>query len=173
MSFNVCFFLNNQCPTTVFPQPCFDNCTCHYSPWDRVSIFNCQNKSLTSLSETVLEDTDWLFLSGNNLGSLNKVPDYLKNITLLDLRSSNITLIDEKLMEIIIKSVKHLDIRGNNLTEIPQIITKADNISKLWISGNPYLCNCDTLWMRDWLNRATNVKDKTIVQCSTGKKEIN
>ena len=76
-------------------------------------------------------------------------------------------------MEIIIKSVKQLDIRGNNLTEIPQIITKADNISKLWISGNPYLCNCDTLWMRDWLNRATNVKDKTIVQCSTGKKEIN
>ena len=59
----------------------------------------------------MLQDTDWLLLSGNNLGSLNKAPDYLKNITLLDLRSSHITQIDETVMEVIMHNVKSLDIR--------------------------------------------------------------
>ena len=117
----------------------------------------------------MLNDTDQLFLSGNNLGSLNEAPDYLENITLLDLRSSNITLIDEKLMEIIIKGVKYLDIRGNNLKTLPKTITKANNMTKLWISDNPYECGCDMLWMQDWLNWATNVVDKGKVTCSTGK----
>ena len=117
----------------------------------------------------MLQDTDWLLLSGNNLGSLNKVPDYLKNITLLDLSSSYITEIDETLMKVIVRSVKHLDIRGNNLKEIPQTITKANNITKLWISNNPYECNCDMMWMKDWLIDAENVTDKKNVTCSSNK----
>ena len=116
----------------------------------------------------MLQDTDWLLLSGNNFGSLNKAPDYLKNITLLNLSSSNITTIDMKVMEAIVKGIKHLDLRGNNLKEIPQTITQANKTLK---SGylNPYQCNCDMLWMKDWLNNATNVEDKGNVTCSTGK----
>ena len=151
---------------SVLPQSCLHNCTCHRSPWDRVNIFDCQKKSLTSLPETVLDDTDWLLLSGNNLGSLNKAPNYLENITLLNLSSSEITEIGEKVMEIVIKSVKHLDIRGNNLKEIPQINTTANNISKFWISINPYECNCDMLWMKDWLMDTKTVMDKENVNCS-------
>ena len=72
----------------VLPQPCLHNCSCHRSPYDRVNIFDCRNKHLTRLPKTVLKDTDWLLLSGNTFGSLNEAPDYLKNITLLDLSSS-------------------------------------------------------------------------------------
>ena len=122
-----------------------------------------------SLPETVLNDTDWLLLSGNNLGSLTKAPDYLDNINLLDVRSSHINEIDAKVMETILKSVKHLDIRGNNLKVLPRTITKANNMTKLWISDNPYKCHCDMLWMKKWLNGATNVEDKGKVTCSTGK----
>ena len=105
------------------------------------NIFDCRNKGLPNLPETVLYGTDWLLLSGNNLGSLNRAPDYLENISLLDLSSSNITDIGEKVMEVVIKTVKHLDIRGNNLKEIPQIIKKANNMTKLWISDNKYHMN--------------------------------
>ena len=161
-------FVNIVC-FVVVPQPCLHNCTCHRSPYDGVNIFDCQNKGLTSLPETVLEDTDHLLLSGNNLGSFNKAPDYLKNITLLYLRSSNIREIDEKVMKLIIKNVKYLDIRGNYLKKIPQIITKANNISELWISDNPFECNCDMFWMKDWLMGTRNVQDKDNVTCLQNK----
>ena len=68
-------------------------------------------------------------------------------------------------MKVIIKSVKYLDIRGNYLKEIPRMITKSNNISELWISDNPYECNCDMLWIKDWLINATNVEDKDNITC--------
>ena len=155
-------------PFTVLPQPCLHNCTCYSSPWHRAKIFDCRNKHLTSLPDTVLPDTDWLLLSGNNFGSLNKAPDYLKNTTLLDVSSSNITEIDETVLEIIVEYLKHLDIRRNNLKTLPKTITKANNMTKLWISDNPYECNCD-MWMKDWLIDATNVMDKKNATCSSNK----
>ena len=154
---------------TVLPQPCLHNCTCHRSPYDKVNIFDCGNKGLTSLPETVLKDTDWLLLSGNNLGSLNKVPDYLKNISLLNLSSSNIRNIDEEFIDAIIKGVKHLDISGNKLKTIPLTIKKANNVTKIWISNNPYECNCDMLWMKDWLVGTKIVVDRENVTCSGSK----
>ena len=117
----------------------------------------------------MLPDTDQLLLSGNNLGSVNRAPDYLKNITLLDLSSSHITEIDETVMEVIVKSVKHLDIRGNNLKSLPQTIKNVATENKLWVSRNPYECNCDTLWMKDWLIDNKNVMDKDNVTCSENK----
>ena len=131
-----------------------------------MNIFNCQSKNLTRLPETVLQNTDWLLLSGNSLGSLNKAPDYLGNITLLDFSTSEITEIDEAVMEIIVKSVKHLDIRGNNLKNLPQIVKNVAAENKLWISANPYECNCDILWMKDWLTDNENVMDNKNVTCS-------
>ena len=134
-----------------------------------MNIFNCRSKSLSSIPKTVLQNTDWLLLSGNSLGSLNKAPDYLENITLLDLSTSEITEIDEAVMEVIVKNVKHLDKRGNNLKNLPQIIKNVAAENKLWISGNPYECNCDTLWMKDWLMDTRNVMDKDNVTCSKNK----
>ena len=153
----------------MFPQPCLHNCTCYSSPWQRANIFDCQNKGFNILPVTVLQDTDHLLLSGNNLGSLNEAPDYLNNITLLDLSSNNIKEIGETVMEVIDENVKSLDIRGNNLKTLPKSITKANKTNKLWISDNPYECNCDMIWMKDWLTDNENVIDKKNVTCSGSK----
>ena len=115
----------------------------------------------------MLENSDWLLLSGNNLGLLNRAPDYLENITLLNLSSSNIHEIDDTVMEIISKSVKQLDISRNDLQTLPRIIT--NGTSKLWISYNPFECNCDMMWMKDWLIDTHSVQDKENVICSSGK----
>ena len=154
---------------TVVPQQCLHNCTCHRSPWDRVNIFDCRNRGLKSLPETVLKDTDWLFMSGNNLGSLNEAPDYLENITLLNFSSSNISYVDKKVMKVVIKSAKHLDFSRNYLRTLPQTIKNVNGATKLWISDNPYECNCDMMWMKDWLVDTPSVQDKENVICSTGK----
>ena len=117
----------------------------------------------------MLEDTDWLLLSGNNLRSLWKAPDYLKNITLLDLSSSKIEEIDETVMEVILENVQSLDIRGNKIQTLPRTIANINGSSELWISGNPYECNCDMIWMKDWLVDSKNVMDKINVKCSSNK----
>ena len=114
----------------------------------------------------MLPDTDWLLLSGNNLGSLNKAPNYLENITLLNISSSNITYIDKT---VIVENVKSLDISGNKLKTLPQTITTINSTTELWISDNPYECNCDMIWMKNWLIDATNVLDKRNVMCSSNK----
>ena len=150
----------------VSPQPCLHNCTCRSSTSQRANIFNCQGKALTGLPDTVLQDTDWLLLSGNNLGYMNKAPDYLKNVTLLDLRSSNIHKIDETVMKVIIHNVKTVDLRKNKLKNLPKSITKGNKTNELWLSNNPYECNCDMLWMKDWLMDTGNVVDKENVTCS-------
>ena len=160
----------------VFPRPCLYRCTWYSSPWQKAAnIFDCQNQSFDNFPATVLQETDWLLLSGNNLRSLNKAPDYLKNITLLILSSSNITEIDETVMEDIVENVQGFDIRGNQLKTLPKTITKANKTKKMWISKNPYECNCDMLWMKDWLMETGHVMDKENVTCSgsTVKGEVN
>ena len=114
----------------------------------------------------MLQDTDQLLLSGNSLGTLNKAPDYLRNITLLDMSSSNINDIDEIVVEVIMHNVKSLDIRNNKLKSLPKTITQGNKTSQLWISDNPYECNCDMLWMKDWLIDTRIVMDKKNVTCS-------
>ena len=123
------------------------------------------------MPETVLNGTDWLLLSGNNLGSLNKVPNYLNNITMLNLSSSDISDIDETVIETIIQHVKSLDIRVNNLKEISETFAKSNKTNKFWISDNPYECNCDMLWMKDWLMDKENVVDKNDVKCVRSKEK--
>ena len=117
----------------------------------------------------MLEDTDQLFLPGNNLGSLDKASDYLNNVTLLNFSSNNIEYIEEKVIKAISKSVMYVDIRDNKLKTLPRAITSMNGSIKLWISDNPYECSCDTLWMKDWLIDNGNVQDKYNVVCSTGK----
>ena len=73
--------------------------------------------------------------------------------------------INNKMMEAIIRSVKHVDIRGNKLKTLPQTVVNVNATSKLWISNNPYECSCDMIWMKDWLTNAENVKDKHNVKC--------
>ena len=124
---------------------------------------------MRTLPETILHGTDWLLLSGNNLGSLRKAPQQLSNIKILNLSSSKIDEIDGTVMVVFVKNAKYLDIRGNNLKTIPETIKKAKNTTKLWISDNPYQCNCDMLWMKNWLLATENVVDKKNVICSGSK----
>ena len=156
----------------MLPQPCLSNYICHSSPRNNSNIFDCQNQNFSTLPATVLQDTNWLVMSGNNLGSLNKAPDYLKNTTLLNLSSSNINTIEEVVMEVIILTVKSLDISKNNLGYLPKSIAKANKTAQLWISDNPYECNCDMIWMKDWLVDAQNVIDMKNVTCLSKKGDM-
>ena len=92
----------------------------------------------------------------------------MENITHLDLSTSRLSGITERVMRSMLKNTKTLNLTNNVLQVLPQAITKS-NKTKLWLSNNPYDCYCDMMWMRDWLVKATNVMDKDEIVCTKGK----
>ena len=129
---------------------------------------DCHSKKLTALPKTILPNTDWLILSGNNLGVIQTAQSYLNKITHLDLSSSNLKEISDQVLNAKMTNIRYIDISNNNLKELPSSVASMINLTELRISGNPYDCNCDMMWMRDWLVEATNVMDKEGIKCVTG-----
>ena len=153
---------------SVFPKPCLYDCTCYYSVPNQENIFDCRNKNLTSLPKTVLLHTNWILGSGNNLGNIDRVEKYIENITHLDLRNSRISGITDGVMRSMSMNLKKLNLSNNDLEILPPSIMEVNNDTQLWLSNNSYECNCDMMWMRDWLVKATNVMDREEVVCKKG-----
>ena len=152
---------------TVIPHRCLHNCSCHFSL--KNNIFNCNNKNLTKLPDSIENSTNWLSVKGNYLKNTIEERSYLMGLTGLDMSSSNIVRIDKSVIREMTKTVKYLDISKNKLQYLPKEIKDTNNMTKLWISNNPYTCNCDMVWMRDWLLDAENIMDKENVKCHSGK----
>ena len=144
-------------------------CTCYYSPDFKTNITDCQYKNLTYLPKNVLPYTEQLLMSGNNIGNINRVEKYMQNIIYLDLNKSRVSSVSDDAMILMLQNLKTLNLANNILEILPRSITKAKNDTKLWISNNSYDCNCDMMWMRDWLVKVTNVVDKEQVVCRSGK----
>ena len=145
------------------------SCVCFYSHYDKANIFDCRNQNLTFLPKNVVKGTDWILASGNNFGSIERVENYIENITHLDLRKSRVLGITDGAMRSILMNLKTFNLSNNVLKCLPLSIRETDNNTKLWISNNSYDCNCDMMWMSDWLVKATNVIDKEKVVCASGK----
>ncbi len=69
-----------------------------------------------------------------------------------------------------------IDLQNNDLKTLPQEITQLKKV--LWmLSGNPFLCNCDTLWLRGWLDNANASKNRVLdyrdAVCHGGKLDGN
>ena len=154
---------------SVVPKNCLFGCTCYYSLVDKANIFNCSNANLTHLPERASDHTNWLIASRNNLKKVFEVKQYMKEIIHLDLRDSKVTEISNDVVDIVLQNVKYLNVANNSLRQLPRAVTKARNETYLRISNNPYECNCDMMWTRDWLLKAPNVMDKENAKCATGK----
>ena len=153
----------------MLPRPCINGCACYYSPYNQANTFDCQNQNLPSLPKDVLKSTNWILASGNNLGNIVRIGKYIENITHLDLSNSRVSGITEAVMRSMLKNIKTLVLTNNDLKILPQSIMEANNETKLWLSNNSYDCNCDMMWMRNWLVKATNVMDKEEIVCASGK----
>ena len=142
-------------------------CTCYYSTNNQTNIFDCRDKNFTSLPDNAPLYTDQLSASGNNFGNIAKVEKYMEDITHLDISNSNVSSITDGVMKSMLKNLKTLNV----LEILPQSIIEAKLFTELFISNNSYDCNCDMIWMRDWLVKATNVMDKEEVVCSQWKND--
>ena len=85
---------------------------------------------------------------------------YLKIFSYLDLRNNNISSIHRKFAE---------ELKDNTNT-----VRKLKHLQEIWLSGNPYHCDCDMTWMIGWLNNFTTplgehvIADYKHLKCRTG-----
>ncbi|XP_041350666.1 protein toll-like [Gigantopelta aegis] len=82
-----------------------------------------------------------ILLSGNAIQNIR--PDTLKQMT----------------------SLQTLYLDDNLLTSIPHVITKL-NLTSLKVGGNPLMCNCYALWMKNWiLFNGKIIQDTANIKC--------
>ena len=67
------------------------------------------------------------------------------------------------------KNLKQLDFSNNNLTYLPPNIQDAKQLTKVWINGNRFICDCSMLWMARWIANFTLPSGENVIQ---GYKEI-
>ncbi len=153
---------------SVFPLPCLDGCHCFYSVDTAANTVNCSNNNLTSLPAEILPRTDHLIMTGNNLQflSINDVPSEITN---LNLQRCNIRQISEGTLKMLVMNRSAVRLNDNKMSRISTLLQTLEFQAKLWLGNNPYECNCDMMWMSNWLQNATNVMDKENTTCSGGK----
>ncbi len=130
---------------------------------------NCSFNNMTTLPDILLPRTKLLMMSGNHLGHLDSVPENFPEIKELYLNRSNIKKISDGVLKILLGKTKHLHLSNNNMRQISSLLQEENFHTRLWLSENPYDCNCDMMWMRDWLQNASNVMNKENITCSTGR----
>ena len=156
---------------SVNPQPCEINCTCFFNQEERANVYECMNTSFSQLPG-LPKETNWFIMHNNNIEDLCGEYPYSTRVTNINLASNKIHRICGDFLTTMDKrnSIREFDISNNRLTTLPQAIQNTKHVEKIRLGNNPYLCNCDTLWMVNWLKNSGQklVQDYEKAICSNG-----
>ena len=91
--------------------------------------------------------------SNNHITELCDSPPYLQNVSFLSLRSNHIHRIcDSVLAALEFGNLQILDLSNNSMENLPKKITNLTSLKRLWLGGNPFICDCHrTMWMHKWI----------------------
>ncbi len=153
----------------VFPLICLERCFCYYSMEHASNTVNCSYNNMTQLPESLLPRTEHFIFHGHDLHVINFINPNLPAVKVLDLQSNKIQSITDEAFRMLLTKTNKLMLCDNRLKYLPSFLQNHSSNTTLFISRNPFECNCDMMWMRDWLLNATNVKDKENVICAAGK----
>ncbi len=153
---------------TAVPVRCQHDCTCHNDPVKDVNVFNCSAQGLSHLP-AIPEKTDWLDLSNNGIQTIDEVFQTYNQTYHIDFSGNNIAEFNENLSH---HCVQHLDLRNNSLQQLSHTLTEQIKVKELLLSGNPFQCHCDMLWMQRWLQNLLHernfVPDSKNIICGPG-----
>ncbi len=114
-------------------------------------------------------NTQWIDFSNNEISSLVETFEFLKTAPYLNFSRNNINYMSTKTVDVFIENrFLVLDLSHNNFSKLPRNIQNLTNATQLWLSGNPFICTCDTWWMHDWMNPST-VIDYDYIKCTNGR----
>ncbi len=162
---------------SVTPLPCGNQCTCNYNQHNGINVFTCSGEYHTQLPPQVPVFTSWIIIQNTNITQLCGIYPYLNKPTNMSYLSITFgplwNFCDDTLEQILHKSsIKWLNIMNNNISKVPFALSSAsDHLDRLWMKGNPLVCNCGMIWLIDWLSGHGKyiVRDYQDVTCEKGK----
>ena len=151
-------------------------CFCHYNIDFRVNVYNCSSANIDTLPSTVPNLTNWVILENNKINTIDVFRAYFSNVQFLHLGGNVLSSINDSFLLQLEqnRSITWINLTKNMLASIPSKIQNLHHLDKLWLSGNPFKCDCSMVWMIGWLNNFTTSTGKHIVQdyqdirCHTG-----
>nr|XP_037274611.1 protein toll-like [Rhipicephalus microplus] len=143
-------------------------CECHEGPLGARDIHvNCASRRLTSVPTVLPQGTVLLDLRDNEISTLDDtlkaVAPELQFLSLKDnmLQNLNVTSIPVKLQDI--------DLSGNDFKRLPYSLLTERNLTAIWLSGNPFVCDCADYPLMRWIQVHVDViKDIHDVVCADG-----
>ncbi|KAL1479842.1 hypothetical protein MTO96_034768 [Rhipicephalus appendiculatus] len=136
----------------------------------KVKTIKLRNNILSSVDHYFhellhLEGTGLLDLRGNGIETLdNTVKTAAPELKILSLKNNalknlSVLSLPERLLI--------LDLRGNNLERLPHSLLTERNLTALWLSDNPFVCDCDDYLLRRWIQvHGDTIKDIHDVVCA-------
>ena len=109
----------------------------------------CSSVNITSLPPTVPINTTWVTLLKSSITKLCEDVEYLRTIKALDVRNNKVSFIRESFANLLM---------GNRNDSADKY-----QLDKIWLSHNPYHCDCEMTWMMKWLNTYTTPSGQHVV----------
>lgn len=174
--------LYNQLNKVLYDEcqhPEIKNCSCTFSYLSPngipINTLNCSHRNFINFPKYLPENTSILHMEHNkitNIKDLRSNYTLYKSVVDIFLDYNYIGLIDDFESYIWLQNFRVLSLRGNKLTKIPiyalrNALDKNKNIGKIYLSNNPWRCDCSFVpkFQELLLKHYTLIKDVTKIEC--------
>ncbi|XP_045156373.2 protein toll-like [Mercenaria mercenaria] len=144
--------ITNNCPS---------GCFCQDRPHNDTFLVDCTGAGLTEMPDVIPDHSRSkleLILDGNSIGAL-KNTTYLPQIYNISIVGNQLNSLDKDVLSGM--NATRLDFRNNRITTIPREIKKF-SYSSVQLSGNPLECDCDSMWMAEWIELDSDEGDMSL-----------
>ena len=105
------------------------------------NIYNCTSSN-KALPQLIYNDTGVFILRHAGIANLCGTSELFNNVSEIDLRHNGISSVCQSFAE-----------------QLANVL----NIENIWLSDNPYHCDCDMTWMIQWLNTFTTSSGEHVI----------
>ncbi|XP_041370505.1 protein toll-like [Gigantopelta aegis] len=140
---------SDVCPVVT---DCPASCECSFNKTTNVTEVRCSSLNMTSLPATVPEGKVVLLFSGNGIHNVS-TRGYFTRAEKLNLSRNDLEQLNSPVCELW-KHLQIVDISVNKIRYLPKCF-ETFNLSAmaLHVYGNPWTCDCTSLWMLSWFKR--------------------
>ncbi|KAK3608674.1 hypothetical protein CHS0354_014382 [Potamilus streckersoni] len=150
------------CPISI--SGCPVNCFCFKRYINHNVIVDCRWRNLSDLHDFMPNGSLELWYNGNEIKTLNS-KSYFEFVQLLNLSDNKVS----KLEALAIKGLHNLlnlYLHSNLLANLPKEIAGI-GFKNLTLRNNPFKCDCDTLWTKEWILRQNEyISDYIDTKCN-------
>ncbi|XP_075558639.1 protein halfway-like [Dermacentor variabilis] len=149
-----------------------EQCSCKVVEALTVDV-NCTGRGLEELPLNLPLRARMLRLANNRIKSLmlSSKGEGWDSLLMLDVHGNEISSIDQVVGTRSLRSLMALHLTNNRLSQLASHVLQhlsGHKMDDLRLSGNPWLCTCETVNFATWLQDNKKVKDVEEIRCSDG-----